>query len=906
MPEVSYRKLATDSVVLVIILCALVPHPLLSLNPNVQFSLSPSIGGGDTIGFTSSNTTTPATGVARIVAIAVDFDDRAFSLPIPDLSATLFHRLSDYIASASYGKLRIEGTVAGPFRVSRAMSQYGADNGVTDGDPATGVRTYELVQDAIKLADPSVDFTAYQYLIIVHAGDGQESNPKITQNIWSIAYLRGIVFKTNETSYDRAAIVPESESEGLDTLGAFAHEFLHLLGLPDLYNTEDPGGADAGKWDVMARGLWNGNPPGSDPAHPTAWSKSLLGWLGPEQIAQIGPGQSLTAYLDSLEQRSPNLKAVKIELSESLFHIVEYRSRTLNRGLPDEGVLITLVDLRKPGSSGAMTIVSTRGEINKAPLKLGESYVSNAEQLLISTRFSNGTAYGIDIIRGEYRTVEINLPGTNSTVLVDGNPCTTSPTGRTTIFVTPGNHTIAIPGVMAISTGMRAVFDAWSDGVTENERIVQTEANVSLSTVYKEQALLFITSNGIPDTLHPTTVEVNGMSFALDDLTPADAWVALNQAANVTILTSIVSVDESTRYVFKGWNGENPNSTLSLQVSQPLELIAQFQEQFYLRIRSEFGNPNGEGWYDNGATASFNVSSPHYVGETERYLLESWSGSESEQGAASVVMDQPYTMTAQWRRQLLVNIAVLGSDGQPLQGGELKMRLEAPNGTEIVQTPEKGVWLDDGVWFVRSLQWMNVDVSPSERSFRPADGGTWIIRPNLHTLTIVVNSLILRRGISGITVSLELPDGQLYLAHTNETGEITISNLPSYEYHVRLTREADVVSFASFYMAQDIRLDTTISDPLENVVVAAFALAGTVSLTLVAMPSALSKLKSKRRKLDSAALNERVYEYILSHAGVISKSKASRDLGISREALMRAIRNLSTTPAKEEPKRKPS
>jgi M6 family metalloprotease-like protein len=896
VPAVSYRKLATNSLLVVIILSAIVPHSLPLLTLNLQYSLAPSIDGSDIIHYSPGNTITPVTGVARVIVIAVDFGDRTFNLTISDLNVIFFHRLSNYISNISYGKLRIEGLVAGVFRAPKLMSTYGADDGLIDGDPVTGVRSYQLVEDAVEVADSKVDFTSYQYLVIVHAGVAQEANPEIAQNIWSVAYVGGITFKTNEKSYDRAAIVAESEGRGADVLGPIAHEFLHLLGLPDLYDKYDAHSGDAGKWDVMGRGSWNGDPPGSAPAQPTAWSKAALGWIEPEQIGEVSSGQNYTAYIDPVEKCSSNLKAVKIPLSESTYYMVEYRSRALDRGLPDEGVLITLIDLNKIESGGAMTIISTHGKTSNAPLKLGEFYANKANDLLISTRFYNATTYGIDIIRGQYRTIEIKLPSSNVTPLVDGKPCTPHGSGATVIFVTPSSHTIAVPNTIIINPGSRALFNQWSDGVTESERTLRTTANVSMSALYKQQVILSIASNGISDASHPSKLEINGMAFSLDDLTSVNTWMDVNQTANIAVLTHTVSVDDSTRYVFKGWSGDNSNSTLiGLQMSQPLKLVAQFQKQFYLQVRSEFGNPSGEGWYDNGTKAILGVSSPHYISTTERYSFDYWNGIESKQSAASVIMDGPRTITAQWKRQLLVSIALIGSNGQPLQAEQLKIQLEAPNGTEIAQPLTSDVWLDEGLWLVRTATWMNVDVSPLERAFRPTGGATWTIHPNLHTLMVSVASSLLRRGISDITVYLELPDKELYVGHTNQTGQITISNLPQYDYHVTLMRGGEEVSSAHLHVVQDTRLDVRISDPLENTVVAGFAILGTLSLASVTMPSAVSRLRRKRSKLNPTALDERVYEYILSHAGVISKSEAARDLGTTREALVSAINRLSKT-----------
>jgi M6 family metalloprotease-like protein len=892
---VAHRKLVTIILLPVIIVCIFLPPAPLLVEHDLKYSLSPSIGGGDTIQYAPSNTTTPVTGVVRIIVLGVEFDDAEFNLTVSDLDAIVFHRLSDYITTISYGKLQIEGAVAGIFHVPRLMSSYGNDDGLIDGDPATGVRTYQLIEDAIKAADSGVDFSDYQYLLVVHAGQGQEVNPKIARNIWSVAFLGGVAFRTDEESYDRAALVAETEGPGADVLGAYAHEFLHLLGLPDLYNTEDTSTGDAGKWDVMARGLWNGNPPGSMPSHPTAWSKVLLGWIEPAQIMEVSPSENRTAYIDPVEQRSSNLKVVKIPLSESFYYMTEYRSRALDSGLPDEGILITLIDLRGATTGGIMTIISTHGKNTNAPLELGEYYVNSARDLLISTRFCNGTTYGIDIIRGQYRTMEIKLPDSEATVMVDGKPCTPANNGTTKIFVAPGPHTIAVPDIMMMNAKSRAVFVEWSDGVADTERTVQVTQNVSLSMSYSEQVLLSIASDGVPDQSCSSALEVNGMTFSLNDLSPIDTWLDRDQSANITVLAQVVSVDGSTRYVFKGWSGARSNSTLlNVMMSQPLDLIVQFQRQFYLNVKSEFGNPTGGGWYDNGTRAMFNVTSPEYASSTERYTFDSWSGCQSKETQVSVVMDRPRNITAQWRRQLLVSIAVLGSDGQQLPTGEFRMSVQAPNGTDIAEPLQGYTWLDDGLWTVKAVEWMKVDVSPSEQTYRPTGGGTWTIRPDLHTLTVSVASRVFRRPVSEVTVSLELPYGELYSSRSDQTGQITITNLPSYEYHVRLVRDGEQVSASRLYVTQDTKLEFRIADPFENAVITAFVFTGIVSMALIAVPSVLLRTRRKRGGLDPVYLEERVYEYILSHGGMISKSRAATDLGISRGVLVHIIERLTT------------
>ena len=72
---------------------------------------------------------------------------------------------------------------------------------------------------------------------------------------------------------------PEETGSGqLIRIGVFCHEFGHVLGLPDLYDT-DYSSRGVGYWSMMAGGSWNGG--GLYPSHFDAWSKYQLGWVNP-------------------------------------------------------------------------------------------------------------------------------------------------------------------------------------------------------------------------------------------------------------------------------------------------------------------------------------------------------------------------------------------------------------------------------------------------------------------------------------------------------------------------------------------------------------------------------------------------------------------------------------------------
>jgi M6 family metalloprotease-like protein len=219
----------------------------------------------------------------------------------------------------------------GAYARDSPMSVDDADN---DGYPDT----WRLIQEAIYAADPDVDFGQYSYLAILHSGLGEETSGN-SNDIWSCAYLGGIWLRTRDgVTYSKAMIVPELESQGADTVGVIAHEFGHLLGLPDLY---DPYRRNdyTGRWELMSKGLWNGNPASSSPAHLLAWAKIRLGWISESQIATVPGGVIRTITINPLELNGTIL-AVKIPITDKTYYLLELRQRIgYDIGLPDTGLL---------------------------------------------------------------------------------------------------------------------------------------------------------------------------------------------------------------------------------------------------------------------------------------------------------------------------------------------------------------------------------------------------------------------------------------------------------------------------------------------------------------------------------------------------------------------------------------
>src|SRR3989454_853889 len=230
-------------------------------------------------------------GTADILVLLIEFTDVVHE---PTHDQTFFDRFFNdaspgtqsmraFYAEASYGALTINATIVPTwFASSHTMAYYGQDG--PSGVDSTNGPIYNLVTEAVRAADPVVNFSAFDtdhdgvvdHLMIVHAGAGQESHANQTDLIWSNSWVVGgpslIVDGVQVSGY---TMVSEDSP-----LGVSVHEFGHDLGLPDLYDT-DYSSDGAGVWDVMSQGAWNGAPRGSSPAMFSAWSKIRLGWLTP-------------------------------------------------------------------------------------------------------------------------------------------------------------------------------------------------------------------------------------------------------------------------------------------------------------------------------------------------------------------------------------------------------------------------------------------------------------------------------------------------------------------------------------------------------------------------------------------------------------------------------------------------
>lgn len=225
--------------------------------------------------------------------------------------------LKNYYKEVSYNQVNVV-TLNMPSKLGWLHSTQSYDYYCTaDGVHDNGFGPYPqnaqgMVVEAIELADPYVDFAQYAIdgivpnLFVVHAGTGAEwsAAPNIIwSHSWDLSEGTGLTgYVADGVRLNNYAVMPEvgGDLTGFaapasgpfpPTVGVYAHEYGHVLGLPDQYDYgyESEG---TGMYSLMAGGSWNRYPnyqifSGNSPAHLDAWSKYRLGFTTPVVVSSL-------------------------------------------------------------------------------------------------------------------------------------------------------------------------------------------------------------------------------------------------------------------------------------------------------------------------------------------------------------------------------------------------------------------------------------------------------------------------------------------------------------------------------------------------------------------------------------------------------------------------------------------
>ncbi|HMI32348.1 MAG TPA: M6 family metalloprotease domain-containing protein, partial [Candidatus Limnocylindrales bacterium] len=220
----------------------------------------------------------------------------------------------DYYREASRNLFDIDGVVTRWYTAPHPYSYY-ADGQFGFGDPPHNAQ--QMAFDAVVLADQDLDFRQFDSdgpdqtpnsgdddgfvdgIFVVHAGPGAEETAS-GDDIYSHKFNLDAVYSSGDIGVSGAikvsayttepekwaGLAPHTSPNLIMSIGTFCHEYGHVLGLPDLYDTSGSPTATegVGEWDLMGSGNFThapGESLGTSPAHFSAWSKVTLGWITP-------------------------------------------------------------------------------------------------------------------------------------------------------------------------------------------------------------------------------------------------------------------------------------------------------------------------------------------------------------------------------------------------------------------------------------------------------------------------------------------------------------------------------------------------------------------------------------------------------------------------------------------------
>jgi immune inhibitor A len=270
--------------------------------------------------FAQFTTTPPGAPDARL-DLATYFDPMLFGTVYdpPEYTDYTDHptdrTLKNYYAEVSYGKVNVTTlnlpSAMGWSQTGHSYEYYCTADGVHDnGFGPYPQNAQGMVVDAVKAVDDVVDFRNYAIngevpnLFVVFAGTGAEwsgTSDIIWSHSWDLTEGTGMNGYTTDdgVKINNYAVMPEVGGDltgytGVvsgpfpPTVGVYAHEYGHVLGLPDQYDYGyESDGTDV--YSLMAGGSWNRYPTdrifsGNSPAQLDAWSKYRLGFVTPEVV----------------------------------------------------------------------------------------------------------------------------------------------------------------------------------------------------------------------------------------------------------------------------------------------------------------------------------------------------------------------------------------------------------------------------------------------------------------------------------------------------------------------------------------------------------------------------------------------------------------------------------------------
>lgn len=267
----------------------------------------------------------------------------------------------DFYHASSFNQFDPEFDVVGPVKLSKPASYYGSDT------PSQDAKIYEAIIESCQALDDEIDFADYDTdndgkvdnIYFFYAGNGQADTPNGTELIWPHSWYLGetgwkqdLVLDGKQIDRYTCSNELRYKSDGTKVptgIGTFVHEFGHVLGLADHYDTSyGMLTFGLGAWDTMASGSYN-NDMNTPPVF-SAFERAELGWLDYTDLNIDADSINVLPYLADCN------KAYRIKVdgtNDNEYFILENRQKTgWDKYLPGHGMLTWHIDMDEAAWKG--------------------------------------------------------------------------------------------------------------------------------------------------------------------------------------------------------------------------------------------------------------------------------------------------------------------------------------------------------------------------------------------------------------------------------------------------------------------------------------------------------------------------------------------------------------------------
>ena len=325
---------------------------------------------------------------ARGLFILVNFSDKSFSSASESYYKSSLgdntegaKSMYNYLKLQSNGKYAPPIDVFGPVTLSKKVSYYGSND--SNGDD---LHPAEMVVEACQALDSQIDFSLYDAnndgvvdnVYVIYAGKGEAdggAKTTIWPHQWSIDG-EGLSCELDGKNIYSYACSSELSGGGIYAMGTPLHEFSHVLGLPDYYDTAygSTNYSEArtpGEWSLMDAGSYNDD--GKTPPNYSIFDKYILGWDTPKVLAK---GDQLdvtltTAYGDAY-QVNGGTTLLAATNTNTIYYIENRQQTGWDAALPSHGMIVWRVmyngtrwesnDLNNYSGTTRYTVLSASGD----------------------------------------------------------------------------------------------------------------------------------------------------------------------------------------------------------------------------------------------------------------------------------------------------------------------------------------------------------------------------------------------------------------------------------------------------------------------------------------------------------------------------------------------------------------